>query len=68
MNIVEIAFERCKECGYCIHFCPKKVLAKGTKVNKYGYFPPVFGEGCIACGTCARVCPDAAIIVYKKDE
>ena len=66
MNIVKIDFERCKECGYCIQFCPKKVLVKGTAVNKRGYFPPVVQEGCIACGTCARMCPDAAIDVYKE--
>lgn len=53
MNLVKIDFDRCKECGYCIKFCPKGVLSKGTKVNKKGYYPPVVGEGCIACGTCA---------------
>lgn len=50
MNLVKIDFDRCKECGYCIKFCPKGVLSKGTKVNKKGYYPPVVGEGCIACG------------------
>ena len=64
---VIIDFDRCKECGYCIKFCPKNVLAKGDKVNKKGYYPPVIGEGCISCGTCARVCPDTAISVYKED-
>lgn len=67
MNIVQIDFEKCKECGYCIHWCPKKVLSKGTKYNKRGYYPPVAGEGCIGCGTCARVCPAVAIEVYKED-
>ena len=67
MGIVKIDFERCKECGYCIGFCPKHVLTKGTAVNKRGYVPPVVGEGCIGCGTCARMCPDAAISVYKED-
>ena len=57
MNLVKIDFDRCKECGYCIKFCPKGVLSKGTKVNKKGYYPPVVGEGCIACGTIARVSP-----------
>ena len=66
MGIVKIDFQRCKECGYCIHFCPKKILSKGPEVNKRGYFPPVVGDGCIACGTCARMCPDAAISVYKE--
>ena len=50
-NIVKIDFDRCKECGYCIRFCPKGVLSKGTKVNKKSYYPPVVGEGSIACGT-----------------
>lgn len=65
MNKVVIDFERCKECGYCIKFCSKQVLSKGTKVNKHGYYPPVVGENCIACGTCSLMCPDTAISVYK---
>lgn len=67
MNQVVIDFDRCKECGYCIKFCPKGVLSKGTKVNKKGYYPPVVGEGCVACGTCAKMCPDTAISVYKDE-
>ena len=67
MGVIRIDFERCKECGYCISFCPKHVLTPGSAVNKRGYFPPAFGEGCIACGTCARMCPDAAISVYKEE-
>ena len=39
MFVVKIDFDRCKECGYCIRFCPKGVLSKGTKVNKKSYYP-----------------------------
>ena len=67
MNQVVINFDLCKECGYCVHFCPKKILSIGSKINKKGYYPPVIEaiEACIACGTCAKVCPEAAIEVYK---
>lgn len=56
----------CKECGYCIKFCPKGALSKGTELNKKGYHPPVVNDDCVSCGTCALVCPDAAISVYKE--
>ena len=70
MNQVKIDFDRCKECGYCVEFCPKKLLKIGAKVNKKGYYPPEMEkpEDCIACGTCAKVCPEAAIQVYKEEK
>ena len=69
MNEVKIKKERCKECMYCIHFCPQGVLEKGTELNEKGFYPPVFAhpEKCIACGICARMCPDALISVYKEE-
>ena len=66
MNLVKINFDRCKECGYCIKFCPKGCLSKGDKINKSGYYPPVYdATNCIACGSCARMCPDTVLTVYK---
>lgn len=67
MNKVQINFERCKECGYCVRFCPKQIIIIGDKINKKSYYPPVLTtpEKCIACGLCARVCPEAAIEVVK---
>lgn len=67
MAKVEIVAERCKSCGYCIRFCPKNVLALGTKVNSKGYevVEPVHPQDCIGCCICARMCPDGAIDVYK---
>ena len=71
MNLVKIDMEKCKECGYCINFCPKKVvLEQGANINKKGYYPAtvVNQKECIACGTCAKVCPEAAIEVIKDFE
>ena len=68
MNRVEINVEICKECEYCMHFCPKKdVLAKSADLNKKGYYPAVAVNlaSCVACGTCATCCPEAAITVFR---
>ena len=69
MNRLEINTEICKECEYCMHFCPKKtVLGKAAQVNKKGYYSAVVVDinSCVACGTCALCCPEAAITVYKS--
>ena len=67
MAKVQIVAERCKSCGYCVKFCPKNVLAIGTKVNSKGYevVESVNADSCVGCCICARMCPDGAIEVYK---
>jgi len=66
MPKVEISAESCKSCGYCVKFCPKKVLAIGTSVNSKGYeHVIVANDDCIGCKMCAVICPDAAIEVYR---
>lgn len=66
MPKVEIRSESCKSCGYCVKFCPKKVLAIGSYVNSKGYETVhVINDQCIGCKFCAVICPDAAIEVYK---
>jgi len=55
---------RCKGCGICVAFCPKKVLG----INLLGKVQVVDGEACIACGQCELRCPDYAIFVDKKVE
>lgn len=67
MAEVKIRDESCKSCGYCVKFCPKKVLEVGTEVNSKGYpFVVVARPGdCIGCAMCAQMCPDAAIEVWK---
>ena len=57
MGTIKIDFQRCKECGYCINFCPKKVLSKGTAVNKRGYSRRSWGRAVLPAAPargCAR--------------
>lgn len=66
MAMVQIREELCKACGYCVKFCPKKVLGPSGRVNSKGYeYITVIAEGCVGCCSCARMCPGGAIDVYK---
>jgi len=64
---ISIEKELCKGCGYCILYCPQKIIEMGKNTNSKGY-THVFqtdGNRCTGCKICAIVCPDAAIEVYK---
>ena len=57
----------CKSCGYCVMFCPKKILKIGEEINANGY-PYVCQtepEQCIGCAICCSMCPEGAIELYK---
>ena len=60
---VQIVVERCKACGFCVEFCPTKVLALSSAFNSKGYHPPhvVAPEKCSGCDLCGMYCPDFAI-------
>lgn len=60
---VFICVDRCKGCGFCIEFCPPKVLATSEKYNCHGYHPPLLVNqaGCTGCDLCGLYCPDFAI-------
>jgi 2-oxoglutarate ferredoxin oxidoreductase subunit delta len=64
---VSIVVERCKACGFCVEFCPTKVLALSSAFNSKGYHPPhlVAPEKCSGCDLCGMYCPDFAIHGYK---
>ena len=60
---VSIIVERCKACGFCVEFCPTKVLALSSAFNSRGYHPPhvIHPENCSGCDLCGMYCPDFAI-------
>jgi 2-oxoglutarate ferredoxin oxidoreductase subunit delta len=62
---------RCKGCGFCIEFCPPKVLVFTASYNDHGYHPPELrnGGGCTGCDQCGLYCPDFAIYgaLYRGD-
>lgn len=60
----------CKGCGFCVKYCPKKLLELGTERNKHGhFFPNVTDENaCIACAMCATICPEGAIELTEEKE
>jgi 2-oxoglutarate ferredoxin oxidoreductase subunit delta len=62
-GVVHIDWDRCKGCGFCIEFCPPKVLAFSEDYNSHGYHPPylINAEGCTGCDLCGLYCPDFAI-------
>jgi len=65
---IHIIKDQCKGCGFCIQFCPKKVLEESEEINARGIHPPkiVDEDNCIICGFCTAVCPDFAIFVIEK--
>lgn len=65
--MVNIDERYCKGCFLCIHYCPKKIIGKSTKINGKGYTLPyvVNPEECSKCKTCELVCPDLVITVEE---
>ncbi|MBT8079188.1 MAG: 4Fe-4S dicluster domain-containing protein [Gammaproteobacteria bacterium] len=68
-GLVHVIAERCKECNFCINYCPTDVLEYSTEINAKGYHYPVVAEGkedaCIQCRFCDLICPELAI--YTTD-
>ena len=66
ISVLHVIEDRCKGCGFCIEFCPKRILEVSPKFNKKGYHPPKLKEGvpedaCVGCRFCEFVCPEFAI-------
>ena len=70
---VYIIKDRCKECEWCIIYCPEQILEVGKEINIKGYHPPVLKEGktfddCAECHFCELICPEFAIYVKVLEE
>jgi 2-oxoglutarate ferredoxin oxidoreductase subunit delta len=65
---IHIVKNQCKGCGYCIQYCPAKVLGESEEMNARGVHPPkvVDENKCVLCSFCTAVCPDFAIFVVEK--
>jgi 2-oxoglutarate ferredoxin oxidoreductase subunit delta len=65
---IHLLKDQCKGCGYCIEYCPRKVLEESEEINARGVRPPkvVDNSKCIICSFCTAVCPDFAIFVEEK--
>ena len=65
---IHLVKDQCKGCGYCIEYCPRKVLEESDEINARGVHPPraVDESKCIMCKFCTAVCPDFAIFVEEK--
>lgn len=59
---LKLLLNRCKGCGICVEFCPKKVLA----VNEIGKVGLVNETLCIKCRQCEDRCPDYAIFLITQ--
>lgn len=67
---VHVIAARCKECNFCINYCPTEVLVYSDDTNAKGYHYPKVAEGkesaCIRCCFCDLICPELAI--YTTDD
>jgi 2-oxoglutarate ferredoxin oxidoreductase subunit delta len=66
---VHVIVERCKQCNFCINYCPTKVLEYSPEINAKGYHFPVVAAGkemaCVHCRFCDLICPELAIFTTE---
>jgi len=69
---VHVIVERCKECNFCITYCPADVLVYSKDTNAKGYRYPEIVAGkesaCVLCRFCDMICPELAIFTTDTAE
>jgi 2-oxoglutarate ferredoxin oxidoreductase subunit delta len=69
---VHIISARCKQCNFCINYCPTQVLEYSDEINAKGYHFPVVASGkenaCVNCRFCDLICPELAIFTTDAAE
>ena len=67
---VHVIAERCKQCNFCITYCPTQVLEYSEEINAKGYHYPVVASGkeqsCVHCRFCDLICPELAIFTSES--
>ena len=62
---VHVIEDRCKQCNYCIEYCPADVLVYSPRINAKGYHYPQVADdkagACVLCKFCDLICPELAI-------
>ncbi|MCR4400072.1 MAG: 4Fe-4S binding protein [Syntrophomonadaceae bacterium] len=64
---VKFLEQYCKGCGFCVAFCPRKIIALAAHTNDQGYNPATVTDAarCNGCGICALMCPHVVIEVLE---
>lgn len=69
---IKIDAEKCKGCGLCVIYCPKKIICFSKRLNKKGIKPVEIklddNVKCTGCKNCAIICPDYAIKIVDSDK
>ena len=69
---VHVIAERCKQCNFCINYCPTNVLEYSEEINAKGYHYPRVVSGkendCVHCKFCDLICPELAIFTTDAAE
>jgi NAD-dependent dihydropyrimidine dehydrogenase PreA subunit len=66
---IQVDFEVCQGCGYCLEVCPNNVFDPGQDHNDKGYLPPIATrpEDCLGCRSCYMVCPDFCLEIESLE-